>query len=94
MGHVIVVNVSYQPYAHPLKYRVHDILSDLIYWSFLITGIEWVDIKHRTGVGILMSLDWSVSTAMLSLVAYFVNDWRYLTAAATVPLLLAMISWW
>ncbi|XP_070768708.1 uncharacterized protein [Enoplosus armatus] len=59
----------------------------------IVLGIEWVDIKHRTAVGVLASLDWSVCTALLPIVAYFVNDWRYLTAAATCPLFLAMICW-
>ncbi|XP_049424869.1 solute carrier family 22 member 7-like [Epinephelus fuscoguttatus] len=60
----------------------------------IVLCIEWVDIKHRTAVGVLMSMDWSVCTAALPLVAYFVNDWRHLTAVATTPLFLAMISWW
>ncbi|CAK6958488.1 solute carrier family 22 member 7-like isoform X1 [Scomber scombrus] len=59
----------------------------------IVLCIEWVDIKHRTAVGVLMSMDWSVSTALLPIVAYFVNDWRYLTATATSPLFLAMICW-
>ncbi|XP_010768095.1 solute carrier family 22 member 7-like [Notothenia coriiceps] len=60
----------------------------------IVLCIEWVDIKHRTKVGVLMSLDWSIFTALLPVVAYFVNDWRVLTATATSPLILAMISWW
>ncbi|XP_042249355.1 solute carrier family 22 member 7-like [Thunnus maccoyii] len=60
----------------------------------IVLCIEWVDIKHRTAVGVLMSMDWSVCTALLPVVAYFVNDWRYLTATATSPLFLAMICWW
>nr|XP_043883499.1 solute carrier family 22 member 7-like isoform X3 [Solea senegalensis] len=68
-------------------------LSGISIISFVLC-IEWVDIKHRTAAAILMSLDWSVSNSLLSILAYFVNDWRYLTAAATSPLLLAMICWW
>ncbi|KAJ4944949.1 hypothetical protein JOQ06_013488 [Pogonophryne albipinna] len=60
----------------------------------IVLCIEWVDIKHRTKVGVLMSLDWSIFTALLPVVAYFVNDWRVLTATATSLLILAMISWW
>ncbi|KAM9363693.1 uncharacterized protein ABDE67_018963 [Symphorus nematophorus] len=60
----------------------------------VVLCIEWVDIKHRTAVAVLMSLDWSVSTAILPIVAYFVNDWRYLIATVTSPLFLAMICWW
>uniref|UniRef100_A0A3Q3SLS6 Solute carrier family 22 member 6 n=1 Tax=Mastacembelus armatus TaxID=205130 RepID=A0A3Q3SLS6_9TELE len=60
----------------------------------MVLCIEWVDIKHRTAVGVLMSMDWSVSTALLPAVAYFLNGWRYLTAVVTTPLFLAMITWW
>ncbi|XP_042340378.1 solute carrier family 22 member 7-like [Plectropomus leopardus] len=67
---------------------------ELQYLAILVTGIEWVDIKHRTAVGILISMDWTVSTVLLVLLAYFVNDWRYLTATATAPLLLAIVTWW
>ncbi|XP_034044054.1 solute carrier family 22 member 7-like [Thalassophryne amazonica] len=56
--------------------------------------VEWVDIQHRTIVGVLLSLDWSVGTILLSLAAYLVNDWRYLTAVATTPVVLAMLTWW
>ncbi|KAM8772701.1 solute carrier family 22 member 7-like isoform 1-T1 [Acanthopagrus schlegelii] len=61
----------------------------------VVLSVEWVDIKHRTAVGILMSMDWSISTALFSLVAYCVNDWRYLTATVTCPMCLAIIClWW
>ncbi|XP_036963976.1 solute carrier family 22 member 7-like isoform X3 [Acanthopagrus latus] len=61
----------------------------------VVLSVEWVDIKHRTAVGILMSIDWSISTALFSLVAYCVNDWRYLTATVTCPMCLAIIClWW
>ncbi|XP_037530832.1 solute carrier family 22 member 7-like [Nematolebias whitei] len=60
----------------------------------IVLCIEWVDIKHRTLVGVLLSLDWSLSTIVLPAVAYFVNDWRYLTAIVTTPLFVAMITWW
>ncbi|KAG8014760.1 Solute carrier family 22 member 7 [Nibea albiflora] len=57
-------------------------------------AIEWLDIKHRTTGAILMSMDWCIFTIVLPGVAYFVKDWRYLTATVTAPLLLAMIAWW
>ncbi|MEQ2239330.1 hypothetical protein ILYODFUR_003326 [Ilyodon furcidens] len=60
----------------------------------IVLCIEWINIKHRTLVGVLMSLDWSLSTILLPAVAYFVNDWRYLIITVTTPLLLAMICWW
>ncbi|AWP05543.1 putative solute carrier family 22 member 7-like [Scophthalmus maximus] len=59
----------------------------------IVLCIEWVDIKHRTPVAVVMSMDWSVGTVLLPLVAYFVNDWRQLTATVTAPLFLAMITW-
>ncbi|XP_047431990.1 solute carrier family 22 member 7-like [Mugil cephalus] len=59
----------------------------------LVLCVEWVDIKHRSTVSVLMSLDWSAGVTLLSALAYFVNDWRYLTAAASSPLFLAIISW-
>ncbi|XP_074518171.1 solute carrier family 22 member 7-like [Halichoeres trimaculatus] len=60
----------------------------------IVLCIEWVDIKHRTAVGVLMSLDWSCGTCFLPVIAYFVRDWRYLTAVLTTPLFLAMATWW
>uniref|UniRef100_A0A671WHJ8 Solute carrier family 22 member 6 n=1 Tax=Sparus aurata TaxID=8175 RepID=A0A671WHJ8_SPAAU len=56
--------------------------------------VEWVDIKHRNAVGNLLGLDWSIFTALLPIVAYFVNDWRYLVATVTSPLCLGIICWW
>lgn len=60
----------------------------------VVLNIEWVDIKHRTGLGVLMSMDWSVTTALLPCLAYFLREWRILTATVTTPLLMAMICWW
>ncbi|XP_059196808.1 solute carrier family 22 member 7-like [Centropristis striata] len=61
----------------------------------IVFCIEWVDIKHRSTVATLMSMDWSVFSMLLPVVAYFVTDWRYLVATVTAPLLLAtIISWW
>ncbi|CAJ1052325.1 solute carrier family 22 member 7-like [Xyrichtys novacula] len=55
--------------------------------------VEWVDIKHRAVVSVLASLDWSFGMALLSLIAYSVRDWRYLTVIANTPLILAMATW-
>lgn len=43
---------------------------------------------------VLVSLDWSVFVSVLSAIAYFINDWRPLTAAAISPMFLAIICWW
>lgn len=58
------------------------------------SGIEWMDIKHRAAVSVLMSLDWSFGASALAGIAYYVRDWRYLTMAATTPLFLAVPTWW
>ncbi|XP_029949203.1 solute carrier family 22 member 7-like [Salarias fasciatus] len=67
-------------------------LSGISIISYVIC-LEWVDIKHRTAAGILMSLDWSIFTAVIPLLAYFLTDWRHLTAAVTAPQLVALICW-
>ncbi|XP_077461814.1 solute carrier family 22 member 7-like [Stigmatopora argus] len=60
----------------------------------IVLCIEWADIKRRTLVCILMSMDWSLGSSLLGALAYLVNDWRYLIVAATSPLLPAIICWW
>ncbi|XP_030643336.1 solute carrier family 22 member 7b.1 [Chanos chanos] len=59
----------------------------------IVLCVEWVDIKHRTFVGVIVSLDWSISTMVLPGIAYFIRDWRYLTITVTSPLVLAAITW-
>ncbi|XP_037104126.1 solute carrier family 22 member 7-like isoform X2 [Syngnathus acus] len=56
--------------------------------------MEWADIKHRSLMYIVLTMDWSLGCSLLAALAYFVNDWRYLTAAATSLLLPAIIYWW
>ncbi|XP_066539035.1 solute carrier family 22 member 7b.1 [Hoplias malabaricus] len=60
----------------------------------IVLCVEWSDIKHRTIVGVMISLDWSVFTMLLPAIAYLVNDWRYLVVTVTSPLAIAIISWW
>ncbi|XP_057699957.1 solute carrier family 22 member 7-like [Corythoichthys intestinalis] len=60
----------------------------------VVLCIEWADIKRRSSVCILMSMDWSVGSSLLGALAYLVNDWRYLIAVSTSPLLPATICWW
>ncbi|KAK9959795.1 hypothetical protein ABG768_009896 [Culter alburnus] len=55
--------------------------------------VEWADIAHRTIAGVLISLDWSISTMILPGIAYLVNDWRPLIITVTAPLGLAVITW-
>ena len=58
------------------------------------TGVEWFDIQHRTFAGVIVSLDWTGGNMLLASIAYFANDWRWLTIAVTSPLVLAVITWW
>ncbi|XP_062408821.1 solute carrier family 22 member 7-like [Sardina pilchardus] len=60
----------------------------------IVLCVEWIDIDHRTLVGVLISLDWSTGTVLLPGIAYLVSDWRYLTIAVTSPLALATLTWW
>ncbi|XP_072546098.1 solute carrier family 22 member 7-like [Salminus brasiliensis] len=60
----------------------------------IVLCVEWSDIKHRTIMGVMISLDWSISTMILPCIAYLVNDWRLLVVVVTSPLALAIIVWW
>uniref|UniRef100_A0A8C6U4Y4 Solute carrier family 22 member 6 n=1 Tax=Neogobius melanostomus TaxID=47308 RepID=A0A8C6U4Y4_9GOBI len=60
----------------------------------IVLCVEWVDIKHRTLMTVLMSLDWSLGVMILPLIGHFVTDWRGLIIATTSPLFVAMICWW
>ncbi|KAL2096627.1 hypothetical protein ACEWY4_008775 [Coilia grayii] len=60
----------------------------------IVLCVEWVDIEHRTLVGVLISLDWTTGTVLLPAIAYLVGEWRYLIITITSPLLLATITWW
>ncbi|XP_051940762.1 solute carrier family 22 member 7-like isoform X3 [Hippocampus zosterae] len=60
----------------------------------VVLTIEWADIKHRSSLLILLSMDWSIGSVLLGAFAYLVNDWRYLMAVSTIPLLPALIYWW
>nr|XP_021390558.1 solute carrier family 22 member 7 [Lonchura striata domestica] len=58
-------------------------------------GMEWVDIQHRTFIGILISIFWSVGNMLLALAAYLVREWHWLLVAVTGPCLLSIIClWW
>ncbi|KAL7873816.1 hypothetical protein AOLI_G00128870 [Acnodon oligacanthus] len=60
----------------------------------IVLSIEWVDIEHRTFIGVLGSMSWSVGNMLLSGFAYLVTDWRMLVITVTTPLLLATATWW
>ncbi|XP_036403100.1 solute carrier family 22 member 7-like [Megalops cyprinoides] len=60
----------------------------------IVLSVEWFDIKHRTFAGVILSLDWTLGNILLSGIAYFISDWRWLMLAVTSPLFLAVIIWW
>ncbi|XP_068025854.1 solute carrier family 22 member 7 [Melanerpes formicivorus] len=58
-------------------------------------GMEWVDIEHRTFIGILISVFWSVGNMLLAMVAFLVRQWHWLLVAVTGPCLLSIVClWW
>lgn len=60
-----------------------------------LTGMEWVDIEHRTFSGVLTSIFWSVGNMLLALTAYLVREWHWLLVAVTGPCLLSIVClWW
>ncbi|XP_051579557.1 solute carrier family 22 member 7-like [Myxocyprinus asiaticus] len=71
--------------------------------GFTITGIviiasvlnvEWVSIEQRKLVGVIDSLSWTFAIMCLSLIAYCIRDWRWLTVAISLPNIIAIITWW
>ncbi|XP_076848219.1 solute carrier family 22 member 7-like isoform X2 [Brachyhypopomus gauderio] len=60
----------------------------------IVLCVEWADIEHRTAMGVIVSLDWSLSTMILPGIAYLINDWRLLVIIVTSPIGLAIITWW
>ncbi|XP_069000195.1 solute carrier family 22 member 7-like [Embiotoca jacksoni] len=60
----------------------------------LVLPIEWVDTEHRSFIGVIGGLSWSVGNMMLAGFAFLVNDWRSLIMTVTAPLGFAVLSWW
>lgn len=44
-------------------------------------------------MGVIDSLSWTFGNTVFALIAYFVNDWRWLIVSVTSPLILAIITW-
>uniref|UniRef100_A0AAY4BVX3 Solute carrier family 22 member 6 n=1 Tax=Denticeps clupeoides TaxID=299321 RepID=A0AAY4BVX3_9TELE len=60
----------------------------------IVLNVEWVDIEHRTLVGVIGSVFWTLGNMLLAAFAYLVTDWRMLILTVTSPLVLAVITWW
>ncbi|XP_041106958.1 solute carrier family 22 member 7-like [Polyodon spathula] len=68
-------------------------LTGIVIISMCLT-IEWVDIEHRTFIGVFGSMVWSAGNMMLAAIAYLIRDWRWLLLAVTSPLVICCIVWW
>ncbi|KAI7805118.1 putative solute carrier family 22 member 7-like [Triplophysa rosa] len=71
--------------------------------GFTITGIviistvlnvEWVGIEHRRLVGVIDCMSWTFGTMSLALIAYLIRDWRWLIVATSLPIIIAIVTWW
>ncbi|XP_060789238.1 solute carrier family 22 member 7-like isoform X3 [Neoarius graeffei] len=60
----------------------------------IVLTIEWVDIQHRTIIGVCSSLIWTVGNSLLAGVAYLITDWRILVLTVTSPLVITVATWW
>ncbi|TNN50433.1 Solute carrier family 22 member 7 [Liparis tanakae] len=60
----------------------------------VVLGIEWVDTRHRSCIGVIGGLSWSVGNMLLAGLAFMVNDWRALIMIVTAPLGFAVLTWW
>ncbi|XP_071754682.2 solute carrier family 22 member 7-like [Centroberyx gerrardi] len=60
----------------------------------IVLSIEWVDVRHRSLIGVTGSLAWSIGNMLLAGFAYLVNDWRMLIMTVTAPLGFAVLTWW
>ncbi|KAM6915904.1 solute carrier family 22 member 7-like [Xenentodon cancila] len=59
----------------------------------VVLSIEWVDTGHRSFIGVIGGLAWSLGNMLLAGFAYLVTDWRVLIITVTAPLGLAILTW-
>ncbi|XP_046711783.1 solute carrier family 22 member 7-like isoform X1 [Silurus meridionalis] len=60
----------------------------------IVLTIEWVDIEHRTVIGVCSSVIWTVGNSLLAGVAYLITDWRILIITVSSPLVISVATWW
>ncbi|XP_053365766.1 solute carrier family 22 member 7b.1 [Clarias gariepinus] len=60
----------------------------------IVLTIEWVDIEHRTTVGVLGSVVWTAGNSLLAGIAYAITDWRILILTVSFPLVISVATWW
>ncbi|KAI5102830.1 solute carrier family 22, member 7-like isoform X2 [Silurus meridionalis] len=59
----------------------------------IVLTIEWVDIEHRTVIGVCSSVIWTVGNSLLAGVAYLITDWRILIITVSSPLVISVATW-
>lgn len=60
----------------------------------IVLSIEWVDTGHRSFIGVIGSLAWSLGNMLLAAFAFLINDWQSLIMTVTAPLGFAILTWW
>ncbi|XP_063048349.1 solute carrier family 22 member 7-like [Engraulis encrasicolus] len=86
-----IFSTSYVMFAVLRFFTGFSIIGIVIATSVLI--VEWVDIKSRRLVGVIDALSWTCGYMLLSFLAFFIRDWKWLIVAATSPVAFSIISW-
>lgn len=56
--------------------------------------MEIIHINSRTAAGIVNNIFVSIGFSTLSLLGYFIRDWRYLMLAVSIPGAPLLFCWW
>ncbi|KAI5737201.1 hypothetical protein M8J76_011028 [Diaphorina citri] len=65
-----------------------------IYQIPFIISLELVGPNYRSAVTVMTCLFYSMGLLFLSVVAYYIRNWIYLTYATSAPFLLYFLYWW
>ncbi|XP_068183443.1 solute carrier family 22 member 7-like isoform X2 [Antennarius striatus] len=60
----------------------------------IVLSVEWVDVEHRSFIGVVGSLSPTVGGMMLAGLAFLIKDWRALVMTVTAPTAVALLTWW
>ncbi|XP_045598525.1 organic cation transporter protein isoform X2 [Procambarus clarkii] len=70
------------------------LMHPAIMQSGYILALEVTEPKHRSVVGIVLSLPWALSTMAWGGVAYLIREWQWLQLAVSLPALLLLPALW
>jgi len=59
-----------------------------------ILAVEFIGVKHRTFVGIMIQFPFAFGLCTTGVMAYFIRDWRYLQVAVTLPSICILAFKW